>query len=282
MAASSGVAAPSSPPLVIVKQPDQRRFGLQYNASEKISDIKSAIQRVKGFMSENQLLLLGDETLLDGRMLGDYDIHPGTELDLFICKDQGDTDAVMVAPSPPLGECIPAFFNSDGWENNVNVEQLVAPVVCEIVHLMTSTGRSIILHVEADDTIGHVKARIQRQENILHPEQRLIFKGEQLEDMRRLSEYNVDQTTTMLIHLDLKGHHRREVEMRHAASGETFMTLWVDLGRNDNIRKLKEKIEAQDGIEASRLTLAYEECGSLFPMKAQTLYKGDRTICFVD
>ena len=100
--------------------------------------------------------------------------------------------------------------------------------------------------------------------------------------MRVLSEYNVDQTTTMFIHLELKGHHRREVAMRHAASGETFMTLLLDLERNVNIGKIIKKIETQDGIEASRLILAYEDCGSLFRANVQTLQNVDRIICLVD
>ena len=53
-------------------------------------------------MSENQLLLFGDETLLNGKMLWDYQIHAGSVIGLNICKDQGDTDAILAPPSPPL------------------------------------------------------------------------------------------------------------------------------------------------------------------------------------
>ena len=73
------------------------------------------------------------------------------------------------------------------------------------IFVKTLTDRTITLEAEPSDTIEDVKAKIEVKLGIPPREQRLMYGGRQLEEVRTLSSYNIWDESTLHLLLRLKG-----------------------------------------------------------------------------
>ena len=73
------------------------------------------------------------------------------------------------------------------------------------IFVQTLTGKSIILNVRPHDTISSVKIKVEEKGGIPNDEQQLICFGKSLENHRTLSDYNIQNESTLTLVIQLHG-----------------------------------------------------------------------------
>lgn len=148
---------------------------LEVEPENTVLCLKKKIQDEEGMLPEEQYIVFKNELLDDNKTLSSYHIQNGDKLSL-----------VVVHPNSKSENKLFEF-------NTITIT------------LMDLTGKITKYEVDPNILVDDFKLIIQEKTEISHCQQRLIFKGHQLEDGRTLAYYKVSDGAKMDLVLRLRG-----------------------------------------------------------------------------
>jgi len=112
-------------------------------------------------------------------------------------------------------DCVRVFWQGRELQKGKTLTQCGVWIGAELIRVdsvsgmqiffKTSTGKTISLFAESDETVGHIKFKLEIKEGVPADQQRLIFAGRQLEDTYSLADYNIMAESTIHFVLRLRG-----------------------------------------------------------------------------
>jgi len=141
-----------------------------------------------------------------------------------------------------------------------------------VIFIQSLTGDTITLHVKASDTIKSVKAKIQVVKGTPVHQQRLTFADQQLENVRKISDYNIQPQSTlnlvvvpcMIIFVKPQGHGGR---------------MQLEVFGSDTLAAVKDKIRRHvcfSGLPMLDMSLMFFSRG--LPRRILTGFDDERTL----
>ena len=188
-----------------------KKISLTVKPNDSIQSVMEEIQAKEGIMVDQQRLLFAGKQLEPGRTLSDYNINNHRDVTLELI-----------------------FRPKYNMEYNMPM----------VLFVKTLTGKMIRMNVHKHYTIQHVKNEIERCEGISRCLQRLIFAGKELENLGKISDYNIVNESALNLVLDFE--EALIIYVKSQLRKSSYVT--VNINASDKIETLKSKIGRVLGI----------------------------------
>jgi len=137
---------------------------------------------------------------------------------------------------------------------SITVAPTVVPSITIVkpinIQIKSATGKIIIININPHETILKLKKQIYISQDLSLDSQRIVFEGKQLEDHKRICDYNIKDESVVHIVLRLRG------GMFHKSSSRAD---WVSLNYLDKMERGLSMLEYMKREASDKLFIIFED-----------------------
>jgi len=199
---------------VFVRNADGKTIPVDVSPNDTVLQLKYKVQEADGIPMAEQRLIFSGQQLRDERLVAEYDI-------------QESSNIILVLQAVASNREVQVFVKS-------------------------SDGKTISVTVKPGETVQQFKARLQDTEGVQTDNRRLVFRGQQLQDWRLISDYNFQKDSKLFLVARVSTPKPlatpSEGEFQIFVKNLNGKTITINIGPSDTIERLKAKIKEKEDI----------------------------------